>query len=302
MDAPITCPNCGAANRADAHWCARCLTRLERRGSAPLDEQSWDDAAAGYDDGFYDEAPVRRSGPLRVVALLLLIALAVAFGASSLISIITRDELTVRRGVTDPRGYRFIAVTDDGSPVRYDPCRPLHYVFNPEHAPAGAAEDVAAAARLIADATGMDIVYDGTTNEPIARTRASYQPRRYSERWAPILIGWMPHDSAIFDIDSVGVAGSEARQNARGRPVFVSGAIVLNGAEQLANGFGAGRTWGKVLLHEWGHVLGLDHVTDPAQVMNPDLVSSPATWGTGDLAGLRALGRGAGCLDVPEPR
>lgn len=300
MDAPITCPNCGAANRSDAQWCARCLTRLdvnadEKNFTDDIDEDEF------YEEGIHDEGPVRSSGPLRVIALLILIAFAVAFGASSLISIVTREELTITRGVSDPRGYRFVAVTDDGLPVRYDPCRPLRYVFTPEHAPAGAAEDVAAAARLVAAATGIDIVYAGTTNEAVGADRPAFQPRRYGDRWAPILIGWMPHDSAIFDLDSVGVAGSEARQNTRGRPVFVSGAIVLNGAEQLANGFGAGRTWGKVLLHEWGHVLGLDHVEDPAQVMNPDLVSSPATWGTGDLAGLRALGRAAGCLDVPQP-
>ena len=301
MDEPIVCPNCSAINRAGAEWCARCLTRLDVYKDASPDDPFAGDDPEFYDDAVYEDGPARRSGPLRVVALVLLIAFALAFGASSIVSMLARDELTIQRGVIDPRGYRFIAVGSDGSPVRYDPCRPLHYVFNPEHAPAGAAEDVAVAARLVADATGIEIIYDGETNESVGRSRASYQPGRYGDRWAPILIGWMPHDSAIFDVDSVGVAGSEARQNGSGRPVFVSGAIVLNGAEQLANGFGAGRTWGKVLLHEWGHLLGLDHVNDPAQVMNPDLVSSPATWGTGDLAGLRALGRGAGCLGVPRP-
>jgi hypothetical protein len=82
--------------------------------------------------------------------------------------------------------------------------------------------------------------------------------------------------------------------------VYVTGSIVLNGADQLDNGFRPGKTWGKVVLHELGHVLGLDHVVDPAQVMHPSLVSSPAAWGAGDLAGLRLLGPDSGCLSVPE--
>src|SRR3954447_4615409 len=36
-------------------------------------------------------------------------------------------------------GYRWLEVEDDGSgrPVRWDPCRPIHYVIRPDGAPAG---------------------------------------------------------------------------------------------------------------------------------------------------------------------
>ncbi len=47
-----------------------------------------------------------------------------------------------------------------------------------------------------------------------------------------------------------------------------------------------------VVLHEIGHLLGLDHVADPSQVMyefsSPDVTAYQA----GDLAGLEALGTG----------
>ena len=53
-----------------------------------------------------------------------------------------------------------------------------------------------------------------------------------------------------------------------------------DGAEQLA-----------VLLHELGHVLGLDHVESPGELMYSDNIGR-TTFGPGDLEGLRALGQG----------
>lgn len=283
---PKICSHCGAANRIDAPWCARCYTRFE-------------------DDPDEVRAPTvapARSRWVRVIALGVLIAFALSFGVATLLSALREDDAVTRRGLADAAGFRFIQVDGDtGEPVRFDPCRELHWVFNPTHAPAGAARDVRAAADVVAQGSGLALVYDGITDEPVELRRPAHQPGRYGDRWAPILIGWFPQDSAIFSHDSVGVGGSEARANRNGSPVFVTGSIVLNATEHLDNGFGAGKTWGKVLIHEWGHVLGLDHVENPAQVMHPDLVSSPAVWGNGDLAGLRLLGPLSGCVAVPEP-
>lgn len=54
-------------------------------------------------------------------------------------------------------------------------------------------------------------------------------------------------------------------------------------------------------MHEIGHIVGLDHVDDPEQVMYAEIpdVPSPAFAG-GDLAGLREVGLAAGCLTPPE--
>jgi hypothetical protein len=55
-------------------------------------------------------------------------------------------------------------------------------------------------------------------------------------------------------------------------------------------------------LHEIGHVMGLAHVSDPAQVMYDTVdFSDGYGFGAGDLAGLRQLGTEAGCLNPPPP-
>ena len=47
-----------------------------------------------------------------------------------------------------------------------------------------------------------------------------------------------------------------------------------------------------IVLHEFGHLVGLDHVPDESQLMNPQTVSGVTEFGAGDLAGLARLGRG----------
>jgi len=56
-----------------------------------------------------------------------------------------------------------------------------------------------------------------------------------------------------------------------------------------------------VLMHELGHVVGLDHSTMTDQVMFPGTGGGRTTWGQGDLAGLQRVGRPAGCLPEVRP-
>ena len=245
----------------------------------------------------------RRNVLVRTVALFVLLAFGATYAGINLTSFLRNRTSTVpAEGLADPRGFKFLSL-DPGTnqPVRYDPCTPIHYVINPADAPRGGLDDIHEAVRFTAEASGLRFSFDGLVDEPLlSGQRDPVQETRYGPRWAPLLIGWIPFDSDIFEVDGVGVAGSAIERNRDGRLVYVTGSIVLNGADQLDNGFRPGKTWGKVVLHELGHVLGLDHVVDPAQVMHPSLVSSPAAWGAGDLAGLRLLGPDSGCLSVPE--
>ena len=50
-----------------------------------------------------------------------------------------------------------------------------------------------------------------------------------------------------------------------------------------------------VVLHELAHVVGLNHVTSPSNLMNTELEPGVTDFAAGDLTGLAALGRGT-CL------
>lgn len=184
-----------------------------------------------------------------------------------------------------------------GDAVGFNPCEPIHYVVNDDGAPRRALEDVHEAAKRIAEVSGFTFRYDGLTDEPVTDVRDAYQPERYGERWAPILIAWgrVPGQSG----DSIAVARSTFLVNDDLLPVRVTGAVIIDEDEFLAPGFGYGFTLGEVLLHELAHVLGLAHVDDVTQLMNEEVAPGPAVLGRGDRGGLASVGRRNGCARTP---
>ncbi len=202
-------------------------------------------------------------------------------------------------------GYRVWERRADGQPVRWDPCSPIDVVLSPDGAPAGARHDLEEAVDRLRAATGLDLHVIGTTDERPSGARLPYQPERYGERWAPVLVAWgHPHEDGVplRDIDR-GV-GIPVALGGAGDRVYISGQIVLNAErEDLVPGFADRATsWGATLVHELAHVLGLDHVDDPAALLHRYPGEGPIRFASGDLAGLRAIGASGGCLGVPAPR
>ena len=68
-----------------------------------------------------------------------------------------------------------------------------------------------------------------------------------------------------------------------------AGAVTLNGAAPLGVGGSATYDLFRVMLHEAGHVLGLDHSIDPASVMYPTYSDSHNDLTSADVAALQAL-------------
>jgi Matrixin len=197
--------------------------------------------------------------------------------------------------------HSFAALQEDGvTPVAYDPCRPVHVVVRSAQAPAGGAEVVAEALARLSEATGLRFVDDGPTDEVPSAERPSYQPDRYGDRWAPVLVSWdTVAENPFLDGEVIGSGGSAWRSLGEGPRVYVSGTVSLDAVqitELLERSDGAAHAEA-VVLHELAHVVGLGHVDDPAELMYPRAQRGVTAFGPGDLTGLARLGSGP-C--VPE--
>lgn len=242
------------------------------------------------------EVPRRRRFPVWVTFVCVLLALsmgAIAIGP-------------VFGGTEDPRGpgFLFLDRTDQGTPTRWDPCEPIHYVVNAELAPPGSIEDVHEAVRRVSAATGIAFVYEGTTDEEVSISRDVYQFDRYGDRWVPVLIAWVdPDDSDIpFERDDRVAAGVAVPRIAPTRleDVYVSGWVAINADDPNPPGFSVPGQQGPVILHELGHLMGLGHVRAAGELMHPS-GGGVVDFGPGDREGLRQLGVDGGCIQVLDP-
>ena len=166
-------------------------------------------------------------------------------------------------------GYMFTMTRPDGSPVAFDPCRPIHVVERPDGAPAGGHELLWQVFGELSRATGLQFVDDGATTEAPASDRPAYQPKQYGDRWAPVLVAWS--DSEAGDM----LASDDAGQVILGRagPVtfgagddarYVTGIAVFNAPELAAQmQQGQDEKARAVLLHELASAGTALHAPEP---------------------------------------
>ncbi|QSR25390.1 hypothetical protein CFH99_07100 [Nocardioides aromaticivorans] len=196
-----------------------------------------------------------------------------------------------------PGGVHAFLQTQPGhprQPVAWDPCREIRYEVNPDGAP-GDADDAVAfvqdAVEEVSALTGLQFDYVGETDRRPS-WEASLVPRGRSE---PVLVAWADEDEVDeLSGDVAGVGGAVSQQApAGGWRRYVTGQVTLDSDvyEQLddeRDGEARGRA---ILLHELGHLVGLDHVDSPAELMFADEVGL-LDFGTGDRNGLVRLGKG----------
>ncbi len=184
-------------------------------------------------------------------------------------------------------------------PVTWSLCRPVHYVVNSAGAPVGFADDVATVVAELADATGFVFVDDGPTDESAGPDRPIYQPERYGRRWAPLLVQFSDETlQSGLEGDVVGQGGPRTVRREDGLLVAVSGTVWLDASLLESQPVDAEPAHVGVLRHELAHALGLDHVEDRTQLMNPETRGEFTTFQSGDLYGLSQLARGVCAPDL----
>jgi len=176
--------------------------------------------------------------------------------------------------LADP-GYT-LNLGPDGVPIRWNPCRTNHYRVNAANGGPGALADVTSALAQLTAVSGLQFVDDGP---PTEISQSGYGRTQTPDSAPPLLIAWAA--ASWRGADGVGRALQ-----------IVSGVVVLKQAANLAPGFGPanGATRGRVLLHELGHVAGLNHTGDANQVMYSVVDGRAGTCAAGDQAGLARVG------------
>jgi len=237
----------------------------------------------------------------RRVALVAIVVVVAASVAGAFVGPGTRIPTPQEQG-----GPRFTFLeTVGGEPVRWNPCQPIHYVVNDTLAGYdGALGDVEEAAQRVSDATGIDFVYDGPTDEgPVVR-RPVYQPDRYGHEWAPVLVAWVDPDQSDISFTrngdtALGVASPMFPGDGR-YDVYVSGWVALNADYHGPGGFDVPSAIGLTAQHELGHIVGMGHTKVYGELMQ-GAGGGATEWGPGDLQGLEQLGRDQGCVAAPAP-
>lgn len=190
--------------------------------------------------------------------------------------------------------FKFLETNADGSPIGYPACTEIHYVIHLGRGPAGGQSLIQQALTRMREVSGLHFVFDGFTDRiPQEGDRIDVD--------APVWIGWAGrHESDSWNVMKstvVGFAGSSWAQSPPGPAFYRTGRLMLDPDQAQLPQFGPGQTWGKILLHELAHLVGLDHVDDDKELMHPvETLDYPSDYGPGDLRGLWELGTSRGCL------
>jgi hypothetical protein len=194
--------------------------------------------------------------------------------------------------------YKFSSYVG-GKPVRWNPCTAIHWKFRTVAGPAYGVVVAREAVARISALTGIKFIEDsGTTATPTS----AWLPKS-TTGIRPVLIGWT--DASHSDL----LAGQTASVLGVARTAYFG--VTIDGVSLAATKAGVialDRTnklplrgavsWKTTLLHELGHMMGLAHVGNTAELMYPVLSRSLTDLQYGDRQGLYKLGRSAGCINL----
>ncbi len=162
---------------------------------------------------------------------------------------------------------------------RWNACAPIRYAANVDRATQPMADEMSAAIAEVELATGLDFVYVGPTSAGL-----DFEPPAGAD--------------AV-----IGFSDQSATPHLAGGVIGIGGGNYDPSTGQVVSGFALADVDGIVsptklratFMHEIAHMVGLDHVDDPAQLMYASVTANSA-FGGGDLRGLWYVGAAQGCV------
>jgi hypothetical protein len=179
--------------------------------------------------------------------------------------------------------------TFNGSPVRWNPCQPIRYVTNLAKAPSFARVSLNTAISQVEQASGLDLVWAGNTSELPSGHRSG----------SDVLVAFASAEDFPMPAGAAGWGKPRSVPTATGGRVYASGQVVVrpsSAANPWTEGVSSPNSLERFLMHELGHLVGLDHVDRTTEMMTDLGYGYPPGWGPGDRRGLAALGRPGGCI------
>lgn len=195
--------------------------------------------------------------------------------------------------------------------LRWNGCQDITYKINLDPLPtslhAQAKAEIRGALVELNERTGLRFLYEGTTHEV---PQIGSGPGQSAELVIAYTRSWLTN----YDLSGSQFAKGGYFYNTwwsrgydgsvRWDAAITRGFVVIDADDALTRlrpGFGPGMTRGNLLLHELGHVVGLQHVEDYSQMMAPLLSPyTPGNYQSGDDAALYRVSRAYGCIDVPS--
>lgn len=147
-------------------------------------------------------------------------------------------------------------------------CGPIYYQINAWNTNGTQINEIHAAMQDLGYTMGRAIYFAGFTNETLRGNGPANGKILIEHYWpsdAPSGYGWTRRT----------VSGTR----------YVGANIYLNAPSVIHS---------HVVRHEAGHAVGLDHVSDPQEIMDPTYIWQNSTWGPGTTGALNVLGH-QGC-------
>lgn len=324
-----TNPNCGEKSKAKTRFCPHCgqesLSTLSKRElgdiqEKPLTTESFENetlnslapqdlvtSKKGFFHSLANGVKFRRKLNVKKILAIVISIPIVAFLIFDAAPGSMKDSLYLKLGhqkefSTDFKEnqlqFKFMTYSKNGIPVYFKGCGPINYYIRQNYATSSDISMVQIALSNLGDGAGRSFNFKGFSEDNAGKVfPGSVLIDFTSEQESEDLREAQTETKQ--DLAGLGGAGTIGNSNT---PRFNS-EVVTDGTVWVNKKYWLDMdrdTKINLIMHEMGHVLGLDHPANGANQIMDANVSYSTSLGTGDLLGLQILSALGGCREFPD--